>query len=52
MYDIIFQIIDHTWTTGTSEQQYIFYTCCVLILLFTVVFVDMAYRIFSHFWRG
>lgn len=53
MYDIINGIIDHTWNTQYSgEQQYIYYMCGCLIVIFTVVFVDLVYRIFSHFWRG
>lgn len=51
MYDIISQIVDHSWTQGGSEQQYIYYTCCSLIVVLTAVFVDMVYRVFSHFWR-
>lgn len=51
MYDIIYGIIDHQWTTGTSEQQYIYYICGVLIILTFCVLVDLIYRIFSHFWR-
>lgn len=52
MYDIIYNIIDHAWTSSTSEQQYIYYTCCSLIIILTCVFIDMIYRVFSHFWRG
>lgn len=52
MYDIIAQIIDHSYVTGTSEQQYYYYTCCALIIILTVVFTDMVYRVFSHFWHG
>ncbi len=52
MYDIIYSIIEHSWETGSSEQQYIFYCCCALILLLTVVFIDMVFRVFSHFWRA
>lgn len=53
MYDIINGIIDHTWITQSSgEQQYIYYMCGCLIVIFTVVFIDLVYRIFSHFWRG
>lgn len=52
MYDIIYQIIGHAWATGTSEQQYIYYICGALIIILTCVFVDMVYRVFSHFWRG
>lgn len=51
MYDIISQIIDHNWTTGSSDQQYIFYICGSLIVVLTAVFVDMIYRVFSHFWH-
>ena len=52
MYDIIQQIIDHSWTTGTNEQSYIYYICGALIVLITCVIIDMVYRIFSHFWHG
>lgn len=53
MYDIISQIIDHTWVNNyTSDQQYIYYTCCSLIIILTVVFIDMIYKVFSHFWRA
>lgn len=52
MYDIISQIINHNWATGTNEQQYIYYICGALIIILTCVFVDMVYRVFSHFWRG
>lgn len=52
MYDIIDSIIQHSWTTGSSEQQYIYYTCAAIIVILVCVFVDLMYRIFSHFWRG
>lgn len=51
MYDIIFDIINHTYSTGDSGQQYIYYCCCALIIVLTAVFVDMVYQIFSRFWR-
>ena len=51
MYDIISNIIDHNWATGSSEQQYIYYICGALIILFTCVVIDLFYRLFSHFWR-
>lgn len=54
MYDVIKAIISHTWDTSnysSSEQQYIYYTCCCLIIILTVVFVDVMYRVFRHFWR-
>lgn len=52
MYDLIYDIIGHSWTTGTSEQQYVYFTCAALIIVLTVVFLDMIYRTFSHFWRA
>lgn len=51
MYDIIENLINHNWVTGTSEQQYIYYICGSLIILFTCVIIDMVYRVFSHFWK-
>lgn len=52
MYDIIKNIIDHTWVTqSTSDQQYVYYICGALIIVFAVVVIDLIYRIFSHFWR-
>lgn len=52
MYDIISGIIDHNWTTGGSDQQYIYIICGVLIVVLTVSVFDLVYRIFSHFWHG
>lgn len=52
MYEIISGMIAHNWTSGTSEQQYVYFICGALIIVLTVVFVDMIYRTFSHFWRA
>lgn len=52
MYDVINQIIDHSWTTGSNEQSTVYYICGAMIIILTVVFTDMVYRIFSSFWRG
>lgn len=51
MYDMIADIISHQYVTGDSMQQYIVYTCCALIVIMTVVFIDLIYRVFAHFWR-
>lgn len=51
MYDIISNIIDHSWSTGSSEQQYIYYICGALIVILTCVIIDLVYRIIGHFWR-
>ena len=53
MYDLIEGIIGHEWISNYSgDQQYIYYIAGALILLLVVVFVDMIYRTFSHFWRA
>lgn len=53
MYDLVSEIINHAWVSNyTSDQQYIYYICGALIVLFSMVFVDLIYRIFSHFWSG
>lgn len=49
MYQIIEQIISHAWETQNSAQQYIYYTCCALILVLTAVFIDMVVRILFRF---
>lgn len=48
MYDIIKNLIDHVWDTGSyssSEQQIIYYIAGCLILVFSTVFIDLLYRI-------
>lgn len=52
MYEIISGIIDHSWSTGSSEQQYIYYICGALIIMSFCVITDLIYRIFAHFWRA
>lgn len=52
MYDLIQSIVGHNWTTGSSDQQYIYYCCLALIIIFAVVFIDMIRDIFSSFLRG
>ena len=54
MYDIIYNIIGHVWesSSGSSTlQQLICYGCMVLIIILTVTFIDLFYRLFAHFWR-
>lgn len=43
MYDLIYNIIDHIYQTGTAatnDQQYIYYACISLILLLTIWILD------------
>lgn len=52
MYEVIEDIINHTWQSNyTSDQQYIYYIAGTLIVIFTVVIIDLVYRIFGHFWK-
>lgn len=52
MYDILMQIIGHSWVSNYSgEQQYLFYGCLALILLLTVAFVDIIRTGFAQFMR-
>lgn len=51
MYNAILNIIEHTWSGNDQLQSYIVYTCCALIIILTVVFVDMVYKIFARCWR-
>lgn len=53
MYDLISGLIDHNWiSTNAGEQQYVYYTCAVLIIMLTTVVIDGVFRVFSHFIRG
>lgn len=53
MYDIISDIIGHEWVSNYSgDQQYIYYIAGAIIIILTVVFIDLVYRVFSHFWNG
>lgn len=49
MYDIIESIIQHSWTTSNSAQQYVYYICGALIIVLTAVFIDMVVRILFRF---
>lgn len=54
MYDIIKQIIDHSWDSGSyssSEQQIVYYIAGTLIIILTVTFIDLIKSVFRHFWR-
>lgn len=53
MYDIIKSIINHDWaSTNSTEQSVIYYICGACIIIFSVVFLDFVYRIFSNFWSS
>lgn len=55
MYDIIAGIVQHSWDNdyyNNTEQQITYYIAGALIIILTVVFIDLVYRVFSHFWNG
>ena len=52
MYDIITQIISHTWQSNYSgDQSYIYYIAGALIVVLTVAFVDLVKTTFQQFLR-
>lgn len=55
MYDLIEAIIDHVWNTGTNynttEQQIIYTTACFLIVIFSIVLIDLVYRLINSILR-
>ncbi len=54
MYDLIDNIIQHTWQTtsgNSTEQQVIYYISGAVIVILVVVFIDLIYRVFSNFWK-
>lgn len=55
MFAIIEGMLQHSWNTDTwnnTEQQIIYYICGAVIIILTCVFIDLVYRVFSHFWSG
>lgn len=51
MYDVIYNIINHVYDSGDRGEQYIYCICGALIIIFTITFVDLLYRVFRHLWR-
>lgn len=49
MYNVIENIIDHIWQTGTSynstEQQIIYYIAGTVIILITVYVLDLIHHV-------
>lgn len=52
MYDVISDIINHTWQSGAGEQQYVYMICGVLVITFYAIVIDLIYRIFRGFIRS
>ena len=51
MYDMIVEIISHTWDTSSysnTEQQYIYSICGVIIIVVLVAMVRWIDRIFMR----
>lgn len=53
MYDIIKNLINHTWQSNyTSDQQYIYYIAGTVIILFVVWVFDIFTQFVKAFRRG
>lgn len=51
MFDIIRELINHTWETNSGDQQYIYYICSIVIPLCIIIAVDLIHSIFRSFTR-
>lgn len=52
MYDLISALIDHEYVSNYGgDQQYIYYITGTLIILFSVVIIDMLYRLIRSIWK-
>lgn len=51
MYDIIYNLIGHTFSDSASAETLILSVCCVVIVLFLCVCLDLIYRLFNNFWK-
>lgn len=50
MYDIISDIISHEFVSNyNGDQQYIYYICCVLIPMFSLILADSVRFVFRAF---
>lgn len=48
MYDLISQLINHIWQTqnlNSTEQQTVYYISGAIIIILTVTFIDLFYRL-------
>ena len=50
MFDIISELIAFPAGVSGLDPQFISYVCGSLCIILVSVFVDVMYRIFSHFW--
>lgn len=47
MYNLISNLIGHTWVTqNAGDQQYIYYIAGAIIVILVVVVIDLVYRLF------
>lgn len=52
MYDLISNLINHTWITqGSGEQQYVYYIAGTVIIMLVAVLVDLVYRLIRGFFK-
>lgn len=52
MYEVICNILGCPIEVGSAAYDAVIFACLALIIILTIVFIDMIYRVFSHFWRG
>ncbi len=55
MYDILYELVNHVWSTeypSSSEQAYIYQASLALIVLILVIIIDRFFSIIFSFMRG
>lgn len=51
MFKIVQNIIGYTSSSGYNSDSTILYICGSLVILLTIMFIDLIYRVFRNFWR-
>lgn len=50
VYDFVSRLVGHVWqytgqSVNYSEQPYLYFTSCLIVLLIVIVTIDLLYRI-------
>lgn len=51
MFKIVQDIIGYTSSSVYNSDSTILYICGSLVILLTIMFIDLIYRVFRNFWR-
>lgn len=51
MFQLIQNIIQYTSSSGYNQDSYYLNIAGALIIILTIFFIDMVFRVFRSFWR-